>query len=95
MPASRLRRLDWQSPRAVRCRTPWSSRIANGWTGYLGTDEDRRRGGYETALWNRCFPEDVEIRPLPYALGAADAMISGSLALVDQIDRVQTTSGTA
>jgi len=67
----------------------------NGWTGYLGTDEDRRRGGYETALWNRCFPEDVEIRPLPYALGAADAMISGSLALVDQIDRVQTTSGTA
>jgi len=67
----------------------------NGVTGYLGTDEDIRRGGYEPALWNRCFPEDLEVRTLPYALGAADVMIDGSLALIERLDRVQTTSETA
>ena len=57
----------------------------NGVTGYLGTDVDVRRGGYETALWNRCFPEDLETRPLPYALGAADVMIDGALELIARL----------
>jgi hypothetical protein len=76
---------------AIAARSPLKETLVlshcNGLTGYLGTDEDRRRGGYETALWNRCFPADLEIRTLPYALGAADAMIDGTLALLDRLHR--------
>ena len=57
----------------------------NGWSGYLGTDEDRRRGGYETANWHRMFQPMKEIRPLSYALGAAEVMIQGSLGLIERL----------
>ncbi|MAE64277.1 MAG: hypothetical protein CMJ18_08375 [Phycisphaeraceae bacterium] len=58
---------------------------ADGWSGYLGTDEDRQRGGYETANWHRMFKPMTSIRPLPYALGAAEAMIQGCLGLLNDL----------
>lgn len=73
----------------IAARSPLAETLAvshtNGWTGYLGTDEDRRRGGYETANWHRMFKPMKRIRPLPYALGAAETMIHGSLGLFKRI----------
>ena len=57
----------------------------NGWNGYLGTDEDRHRGGYETANWHRMFKPRQDIRPLPYALGAAEVMIKSCLGLFERL----------
>jgi len=71
----------------VAARSPMKETLVvshtNGWSGYLGTDEDRRRGGYETANWHRMFRPMKSMRPLPYALGAAETMIRGSLELFD------------
>lgn len=68
----------------------------NGWTGYLGTDEDRRRAGYETYLWHRGLPDNFTARlPLSYKLGAANVMIEGSLALIDRLDKQSCTGGAA
>ena len=56
---------------------------SNGMQGYLGTDADRRRGGYEMNTWHRHGKPDM--RSLPYALGAAEVMIEGCLALLDSL----------
>ena len=77
---------------AVAARSPLNETLVvahcNGWTGYLGTDEDRRRGGYETVLWHRSFFDEPGMRrPLTYALGAADVMVDQSLALIDRLDK--------
>ena len=56
---------------------------SNGMQGYLGTDDDRRRGGYEMATWHRHGKEGL--RPLPYAVGAADVMVDGCLALLGSL----------
>ena len=74
---------------AIAVRSPLEETLAishsNGATGYLGTDEDRRRGGYETNLWCRLWEPADHHRPLPYAVGAADVMIDGCLCLIDRL----------
>ena len=74
----------------VAARSPLNETLVlshcNGFTGYLGTDEDRRLGGYETVLWHRGFSDDHTVqRPLSYAVGAADVMIDESLALISRL----------
>ena len=72
---------------AIAARSPLDETVVlshcNGFTGYLGTDEDRRRGGYETDTWCRMFKPRDDLRPLPYALGGADMMVAGCLSLLD------------
>ena len=53
--------------------------MANGSDGYVATDAERRRGGYEPYTncgSNRLAPG---LRPLPYAIGAAGALIEAAL----------------
>ena len=57
---------------------------SNGMAGYLATDEDRRRGGYEPCTWHRS-QRDPSQRPMSYALGAADAMIDGCIELIHSL----------
>jgi neutral ceramidase len=55
----------------------------NGMQGYLGTDADMRRGGYEVATWHRHGKEGMRSRA--YALGAADMMIDSCLVLLKRL----------
>ena len=53
--------------------------MANGSDGYVATDAERRRGGYEpytNCRTNRLAPG---LRPLPYAIGAGGALIDAAL----------------
>jgi hypothetical protein len=51
--------------------------VTNGNDGYLGSDEDRQRGGYETFTSTRYKMMQDGFRPLPYATGAAERYIEG------------------
>src|SRR5207249_47371 len=57
---------------ALSARSPLSETrfiaLTNGSNGYLGTDEDRRRAGYETYTVQRYDKLSEGNRPLPYAL---------------------------
>ncbi len=54
----------------------------NGMAGYLATDEERRRGGYEPCTWHRSQRDSTQ-RPMSYALGAADVVIDGCIELIN------------
>lgn len=59
--------------------------LCNGSNGYLGTDEDRRRAGYETYTVTRYDKLSEGNRPLPYALGAGECLLSNALSLIDEL----------
>ena len=59
--------------------------MCNGSDGYVGTDEDRRRGGYETYTSCRTMKLKPGYRPLPYALGAAERLMTKCLAMIDEL----------
>jgi len=54
---------------ALAARSPLNETLlmahTNGTEGYLGTDEDRRRRGYEMYTWHRYQKRDPGCRPLP------------------------------
>ncbi len=61
--------------------------MANGSDGYVATDAERRRGGYEpytNCRTNRLAPG---LRPLPYAIGAAGALIDSALLRIHEVIR--------
>ena len=55
---------------------------SNGRNAYVGMDEDRLRGGYETYTVRRHKKLDPTGRPFPYALGAAEFLIISCLDLI-------------
>jgi hypothetical protein len=55
---------------------------SNGRNAYVGMDEDRLRGGYETYTVRRHKMLDPTGRPFPYALGAAEFLILNCLDLI-------------
>ncbi len=59
--------------------------LSNGSNGYLGTAEDRRRGGYEPYSSVRYPLLKEGLRPLPYAEGAADCLIDQSVSLIQAL----------
>ena len=59
--------------------------MSNGSNGYIGTDEDRLRGGYETYSSVRYSKLKEGFRPLPYALGAGECLINNCLSLIDEL----------
>jgi hypothetical protein len=59
--------------------------LANGADGYLGTDADRRRGGYRTYLSQRYDLLAEGGRPMPYALGAAQCYLDQILGLLGSL----------
>jgi hypothetical protein len=74
---------------AIAARSPLTETLlmglGNGAEGYIGTDEDRRRGGYETYTGARYGKLRQNARPLPYALGAGECMLRGCLDLIDDL----------
>ena len=74
---------------ALAARSPLPETLlmahANGTEGYLGTDEDRRRRGYETYTWHRYQKRDDACRLLPYALGAGDLMLEAAVGLIEDL----------
>ncbi|MFH1265712.1 MAG: hypothetical protein ABIK89_08285, partial [Planctomycetota bacterium] len=61
--------------------------LSNGGDGYLGTDTERRRGGYGPHLSPRYALLAEGIRPMPYALGAAEKYIEQIISLSNGIQR--------
>jgi hypothetical protein len=59
--------------------------LCNGSEGYLGTDDDRQRGGYETFTQPRYLDPERGNRPLPFALGAAEVFLTKSLSLLNTV----------
>lgn len=59
--------------------------LSNGANGYIGTDEDRLRGGYKTYTSVRYSKLKEGFRPLPYALGAGECLINNCLSLIDEL----------
>ncbi len=59
--------------------------LTNGSNGYLGTDEDRRRAGYETYTVQRYDKLSEGNRPLPYALGAGECLLRDCTDLIDDL----------
>lgn len=57
----------------------------NGRNAYVGMDEDRLRGGYETYTVRRHVKLSPDGRPLPYALGAAEYLILSCIDLVKEM----------
>lgn len=74
---------------ALAARSPLSETrlvaLTNGCNAYLGTDEDRRRAGYETYTVTRYDKLSEGNRPLPYAMGAGECMLSNSLKLIEDL----------
>ena len=59
--------------------------MSNGANGYIGTDVDRLRGGYETYSSVRYSKLKEGVRPLPYALGAGGFLIGSCISLIDEL----------
>jgi hypothetical protein len=59
--------------------------VTNGNDGYLGSDEDRQRGGYETFTSTRYKMMQDGFRPLPYATGAAERYIEELVELIRRL----------
>jgi len=76
---------------ALAARSPLNETLlmahTNGTAGYLGTDEDHRRRGYEMYTWHRYQKRDPGWRPLPYALGAGEAILDAAVALIEDLIR--------
>ena len=58
---------------------------SNGRFAYIGTDEDRRRKGYEMYTVVRYFGLKKDCRPLPYALGAAEYLLGHYVSLIGEL----------
>jgi len=75
---------------ALSARSPLRETLlishTNGGDAYLGTDEARRRGGYEVVTSPRYALLAPGARPLPYALGAADAYLDQLLSLINDLN---------
>ena len=61
----------------------------NGGDAYLGTDQERHRGGYETYTSTRYAMLAEGSRPLPYALGAGGRYVDGILSLIKGLTETQ------
>jgi neutral ceramidase len=76
---------------ALFARGPFSETLlqslCNGTDAYLATDAERRRGGYEPRLSTRYALWADGVRPLPYALGAADSYVRQIVDLLDNVNR--------
>ena len=59
----------------------------NGGDGYLGTDEDKQRGGYEIYTSVRTNGLEAGLRPLPYASGAAEYLLREVLEMIEEMAR--------
>jgi len=59
--------------------------MSNGGEGYVGTAEDRRRGGYETDTSCRYAKLADGRRPLPYAPEAGECLVRESVALIEEL----------
>ena len=59
--------------------------MSNGANGYIGTDVDRLRGGYETYSSVRYSKLKEGVRPLPYALGSGEFLIGNCISLIDEL----------
>lgn len=73
---------------AARSRLPETLLMAmanGGDAGYLGTNEDKRRGGYETYTSQRYRMLQSEFRPFPYALGASEHFLQNCVDLLEKI----------
>lgn len=70
-----------RSPLAETLLMAWG----NGGDGYLGTDEDKERGGYEVYTSVRTHGLAPGLRPLPYAYGAAECLLRHSLDLIEEL----------
>jgi len=70
--------LSWRSPLGETLLMS----LANGGDGYMGTDAERRRGGYGTHLSPRYALLTEGLRPMPYALGAAGSYIDQIVRLI-------------
>ncbi|MEX0643243.1 MAG: hypothetical protein WD468_11110 [Pirellulales bacterium] len=74
---------------ALAARTPLADTLlislAGGTDAYLGDDEDRRRGGYETYTSTRYALLQDGFRPLPYALGASERFVGGILQMIHDL----------
>ena len=70
---------------AARSPLPETLLIAmgNGAEGYIGTAEDRRRGGYETYASQRYTQLADGFRPLPYSTQAAEQLLGNCLELIE------------
>jgi hypothetical protein len=70
----------------LNARSPLSETLvvamSNGCDGYLGTDQDRQDGGYETYTSPRYEKLAEDKRPLPYALGAGECFLRNCLELI-------------
>ena len=60
--------------------------LCNGADGYLTTDAERSRGGYRALLNPRYRLLADGVRPLPYALGAADRYVDQVLNLLEGLE---------
>jgi hypothetical protein len=71
---------------ALSARSPLAETLlqslCNGTDAYLATDAEWRRGGYEPRLSTRYALWADGVRPLPYALGAADLYLEQVLNLL-------------
>lgn len=72
-------------------RSPLSETLLMGWgnggDGYLGTDEDKQRGGYEVYTSVRTHGLEAGLRPLPYAYGAAEVLLRECLGMIEDVRR--------
>ena len=73
----------------LAARSPLSETLliamGNGAEGYIGTADDRRRGGYETYTSQRYAQLADGTRPLPYAPQAAECLLDNCLKLIDEL----------
>lgn len=66
--------------------------MSNGCDAYLGTDDDRKRGGYELYTSPRYAKLAEDSRPLPYAMGAAKCFLDQCLMLINDLQESTTFS---
>ncbi len=73
---------------SLAAKSPLTETLLQGWgngsDGYLGTDEDKKRGGYEMYTSVRNHSLIKCLRPLPYGYGAGDLLVKRCLDLIDR-----------
>ncbi len=74
---------------ALSARSPAAETLlvsmSGGADAYLGSDSDRRRGGYETYTSTRYAMLREGRRPLPYAIGAADRYTNEIVGMIQEL----------
>jgi hypothetical protein len=61
--------------------------LSNGGDGYVPTDDELRRGGYEAYTSPRYSKLAPDARPLPYRPGAGERLVAAALALLERAQR--------